>query len=117
MRIDNFPEIAASIEDRTLTVDFGPSLPSGVQLIGTPSVTLTVADGSPETDPTPQARVSGSPVIVTAPKPNGSGLANCAVAFRFVGGVAGVVYKAVYSCSANNGDTPELDNQFYCYTP
>lgn len=114
MRVPPFPNIAAIIEAQTLTIDFGPRLPAGVILAGVPTVTLNVMNGI---DPVPQSRIFGIPIIGTAPTPNGSGVASAAVLFQVADCVPGVLYGVVCTCATSNGDIPEADTSFLCYTP
>lgn len=109
-----FNPIAAITEAQTLTIDFGPRLGAGVILTGTPTVTLTVMNG---TDDTPQSRLHGDPQIGVAPLPNGTGIANASVLFQVINCVAGVTYGVSSYCADSSGDTPEIDTSFLCYAP
>lgn len=114
MRVPQFSPIASTVEQQTLTIDFGLRLPAGVQLTGTPTVTLTTLDG---TDSTPQARLSAGPSIGTAPPPNGSGVFEAAILFQVANCVAGTLYGVSAYCLSTAGDIPEADTSFLCYTP
>jgi len=114
MRVPQFSPVAAIVEAQTLTIDFGPRLPDGVILVGTPHVVLTTLDG---TDSAPQTRVVSGPIIGTAPQPQGTGLANCAVLFQVANCVAGTTYGVSCYCSTSASDIPEADTSFLCYTP
>jgi len=114
MRLSAFPNIAAIVEAQTLTIDFGPRLPVGVILIGTPIVTLTTLNGD---DVAPQSRLVGTPIIGTAPAPMGSGIANGAVLFQVADCQAGTTYGVSCYCTTSAGDVPEGDTSFLCYTP
>lgn len=97
---------------QTLTIDFGRFLPSGVTLTGTPTVVLTAIFG---VDTTPQARVTGGPIVGTAPTSSGgTGIANVAIFFQVSTCVPGVEYVADIYCSRSDGDVVEASTRFQC---
>jgi hypothetical protein len=101
---DLHPMIAVS-QSKTLAVDFGGVLPSGVTLVVVPSaptITLTTDNG---TDATPQDRLTVGPSIGTlSVADGGTGVANAALFFQLSALVLGASYLLVYSSYASNGD-------------
>lgn len=116
---DFFPALAAGIDSRPGTFDFGFQLPPGVTVASVTSVTATVHAGTG--DPSPQSIVNGAAAIVTPlPSPPWSGVVNGGVAQTFGGngsGVGGTTYLVVCQVIGTDGKPYELDSHVSFYTP
>lgn len=111
------PPIDALRQAQTISLDFGSGgyLPDGVTLIGTPTVEISVLVGE---DPSPQDRITAGPVIGVAPKPYGSGRANCTVLLQLSGAPSTAVrYLLECECAVSNGDTATMDAELPVRTP
>jgi hypothetical protein len=94
------------------TFDFGPWLPSGVTLTGTPTVTCSVYSGSDSAAP---SRLVGTPVFVASPS---SGATQAAV-LQQIGNnpVAGVTYRLDCSVTTSDGQVLNLWAHQLCQAP
>jgi hypothetical protein len=93
------PNIDATVEFETVTFDHGLILAAGAAITSA-TVTCSVVSG---TDPTPSARVVGSPSNTTSLQ---TGAANAAVSQLVGGMVAGVTYRL--QCVATTSDRQSL---------
>jgi hypothetical protein len=114
VRLPDFPAID-TYNTKTLAADYGEYLPSGVQLTGTPNVSLSVSSGR---DPAPQDRIVFGPLITTAPvSEGGSGLPNTAVEFQIQPSPANgsIVYIVTFS-NLMRTDGTDIESG-YCRLP
>ena len=79
-------------ESVLLTFNFGPDLPSGTILFGTPAVSVSVIQG---TDPSPAAILNGVA---------GFDSTTTQVVVPVTGGVSGTFYEVAVTCATNNGN-------------
>src|SRR5258708_39995046 len=76
----DFDPIVATLQARSLGIDFGLYLDAGVTLTGTPTLTLSVVSG---VDATPAARLTTGPTVGTITTDNGgTGVASAAIKFQ-----------------------------------
>jgi len=110
----NFPPVAP-LQKQTLSMDFGKFLPSGVHLIGTPELTLSVRFG---TDLAPNSHVTSGPTIGTVPTNlNGTGVTDAAIIFQVLGLIAGAQYTVEVVCNRSDGDIVEGSAGLPCNGP
>lgn len=79
-------------ENVMLTFNFAPDLPTGTILFGTPTVTVSVVQG---TDPSPNAILNGRA---------GFDSTTTQVVVPVTGGVSGTFYEVAVSCATNNSN-------------
>jgi hypothetical protein len=102
-------------QQQTIALDFGDFLSPGTTLVGTPTLNFTVESG---VDPTPTSRISGGPVIGTAPTTiGGTGIADGAILFQVAGCVEGVTYLAEVVCDCSDGNIAEGFTHLRCVLP
>lgn len=116
MRADeDLPDIAPE-QVEPIPFDFGDFLPTGVNLIGSPTINITVSQVWLEgaVDASPGGRLVGTPAIGTLEAPDGTGLSNTAVIITFGGGVHGIYYKLQVICNRSDGGTVEMTVHMKC---
>jgi hypothetical protein len=106
-----YPPIDATIEEETVTFDYGLILAAGVTLTGTPTVTCAVYSG---TDDSPASRLIGPPAFI---KSANSGAANAAVAQLVGDMLAGVTYRLQCVCKTSDGQNLSLWTHLSCQAP
>jgi hypothetical protein len=107
--------IAETIEQANVTFDFGPLIADAVpntSILGVRSITCAVVSGE---DPTPSARLIGSPAIV--PSPYDPDIPLGAVAQRFGSAIGGATYLLQCAVTLSDGQRPTLEVKMPCYTP
>lgn len=111
----DLPDISPE-QAEPIPFDFGDFLPTGVTLIGTPSVAITVSqawvDGA--VDGAPQGRAITSPAIGTVLPPDGTGVTNTAIIQMFGGGVHGIIYKLQAVCQRSDNGIAEMTVHMKC---
>ena len=106
------PPIAAGIEIRPVTFDFGLQLAPGVTITNIVSITAAVHYGF--ADPAPDTRWQGDAVIVASPF---TGAASQAVE-QFFGAVPGAtIYLLQAVVATSDGGTPSLETMITSYVP
>lgn len=107
---DLTPPIDATVEQETITFDYGRMLAVGVT-VSIVSISCTVVSGS---DVTPSSRLLGVPAVVTSPN---SGGASQAVSQLVGTMVAGTVYLLQCVVSTSDGQKPSLWTHLACQAP
>lgn len=111
---DLFPPIEPD-EVETITFDFGRILAPGVSISSVLLVSCLVTDGSKVSDPTPAARLIGSPQIIAGgPPPAGSGVANAAVAQLVGTCIDGCRYRLEAAIISSDGQTLSVITHLPC---
>lgn len=105
------PPIDATVEQETVTFDYGGILKPGITLTGTPTITCDVYGG---TDPTPDARIIGPWRIGDSPN---TGAPNAAIYQVFGQMLAGVTYRLQCVCTTSDGQTLSLWTHLGCDQP
>lgn len=98
---------------QTVAFDFGRSLPSGVALTGTPTLTISVSELPPGvTAPSLDAEFNGAAQIGTVSVAlGGSGVTNAAVLRQMLPTVgAGIQYLLVARCARDDGDIAVMES-------
>lgn len=108
---DLSPPIAASVEKDTVTFDFGPRLAASVTITSVVSVTCSVHAG---VDPTPSARLIGTPQIGASPQ---TGAASQAVLQQVGTMVGGATYLLQCVVQTSDGNQPSIETHLPCVTP
>lgn len=105
------PPIDSSVEEEFVYWDFVNILTNGAVLTTIESVTCVVFSG---TDPTPSARLIGSPGVVPSPA---TGAAACAVAQMVGDMIGGVTYRLQCVVNVSDGQVLSLWSRLLCSTP
>jgi len=115
LSLTDFDPIVAEVQAKTLAVDFGLYLNTGVTLVGPADVAISVVSGE---DATPQARLTSGPDIDTLSEADhGTGIVDAALFFQLSDLQPGTKYLLVYTCLASNGDTVAAFNHIKTVTP
>lgn len=97
---------------QVIGVDLGDLLPTGVTLLGTPTVTLRATQG---VDAVAQSRVTMGPYVGTvAVADGGSGRTNGAVLLQVTGCLPLVTYLVEVLCDRSDGDVVDASTRFTC---
>lgn len=100
-----------SVEQETVTFDYGGILKPGITLTGTPTITCEVYSG---TDPTPAARIIGPWRMGDSPN---TGAPNAAI-YQLVGNMlAGTTYRLQCVCATSDTQNLSLWTHLGCEQP
>lgn len=105
------PPIDSTVEQETVTFDFGPLLAPGVVITSIVSLTCVVYAGR---DPAPSTRLIGASALGPSPKT----FANTTAVYQLVGNmVGGVTYRLQCVVKTSDGQTPSGYTHLECKTP
>lgn len=105
------PPIDASVEEETVTFDYGVAIKPGVTLTGTPTITCEVYGG---TDPDPASRIIGPWTMGASPN---TGAPDAAIYQVFGQMLAGATYRLQCVCTTSDGQTLSLWTHLGCEQP